>query len=496
LFLKGRNKMGRPKRKSGSASAQTAGKEYPTVPSSGRKYGGFDIIAALGAQKYPSVPTPDIASMYSGRKVATDIGGDRVMSSRPTLINIANNGTNWINTVTPFRHLQCGNANPTNPDPNAEAMFGSFATSLYGDLVRVLESRTGRLFSIRDSILDNTGAGNDSFSWFMNLYSNAYIGLRGLEGLLNAGNFSNVMSLASNAVNTQLMRLQADLDRLLTIPMAPSYCKMMDRLCGPKAFSEDGCVFIQTWGNGGAVLDVTITGNIANYLSAVETVLSQMLGPSYPASMGNDFQRIINVLALAYGTKAPFGPKKISLDPLDLSLLLSQGISYRDTTAVKIMSEPTTTVYGVSAVPVFIHRSVDLSNPDVAQMFSYWRPQVINRDPAPPTGIAPGFYGWTGLFGNELGTNTATNYAWYTQIGTETLVEFAGAGPQTSVEVANLSPINSIFPFGEQAGAELVNAAGEARAFDDWYIFYVPDQWILEETVYSGQRWFLGDITG
>lgn len=451
--------------------------------STGRR--GFNLLESLGREKFPQQPKPVMAKMYSGRIIGTDIVEDRVLTGRPSVFIVASNGCNWVN-FNPTAYLFGGF---TTGDTDITNEFGTFSKSLYSQICRVIEAQ--RLRVLRDTILDNANPTNtDSFGYFMQQYTNAFWGLRGLAGWVNAGNFNMSTALISNTINQVLMRLKADLDRLNSIPMSPSYMRAMDRLCGPKALDADSVVVGMQWGFGSVTTDMTQLANIQAMLTNMETALNNILA-SPPVNMGADMNRILNTLAIAYGETAPFEPKEIVIGPEEYGLFATQAISYLDTTALKLFSQPTSTLYVGGALPILIPKDADHSSECVQQYLSLWRPAAFSKDAV--AGIAnTSAAGQFGITGNNLAVGHGTDYLVYGQNGIAGANFFQGTGATGFAEVA----LTDLMPFGVQAAIEFNNLGTEVRTFRDWDIYYVPLLWQLEETLYSAENWFIHDMVG
>jgi len=456
------------------------------------------LLTSLGTSEFPRQPAPVIADLFSGRHVATDVIADRVMTSKPLLLQIGGGQVSWVTSGAPPHYLQ-PNANiaASTVDANVDAIFGQFSISLYSTIVRTIEAQ--RLNVVRDTVLDNSNAANpDSFGYFMSNYIAAFLTLRNLEALVNAGNYNQATTLISNAVNQNLMRLMADLDRLYQIPMAPNFMVLLDRLCGPKGLDESEPLIMVQLGQGTTSLDLTGASNVTTVLGNAEAFLNNIFTP--PAGMSADMNRILNTFAMAYGETAPPEPKHISFDPTEFALLATQAITWRGLTSLNMFSAPSAVIASSvfkDNVPILVPKDSDHTSDGVKQLFSLWRPSTWINSPAAGRVSAAHMPNSVGLWDNTAAVNSGTLFTTYIQSG-------AGSGP---IELSGIDAITyaSVFnsatevmtdetPWGAEAVAGLTAAAGENRMFRDWDIYYVPALWLMEETAYIGEKIFIGDI--
>jgi len=476
--------MSRPMGQGGQGQSKNGG---------GRK--GFDLLTSLGKSQYPDQPKPVLSEFFSGRGIATEIVSDRVWTTRPGVIQVFSNGVNLSDPVAGTQHyFLTGGAAPI-PDLNVDAVVGGVIKNSFSMLARLLQSQ--RKMMIRDTLLDNVNTTNpDSFAYYFSHYGNAYLGLRGLVGILNSGNFNDTLSLMSNAVNGALMRLTANVNRLNTIAMSPSYMRALDRLCGPKALDKDGVVLLQQWGTGAGAADLTLGTTITAILGSIESELNFIIGAGSPANMIADMNRITNILAMAYGQTAPPEPKGLSMDPVEWGMIANQAITFHGTTSLKLFTQPSdNTAY--SSIPVLIPKTSNHKSEAAKQMFSIWRPNVYGKDPAVGILAAGAAASVVGFIGNTNGGGTLFNI--YNQSGVSLAgsIEFSAIDAITYANMfsGQLSPMIDTFTFSGQAMAEIGNAVNvEGRAFRDWDIYYTPEQWLIEESAFVLEQWILGDM--
>jgi len=463
-------------------------------PRNGQRQGGrgkgLDILSSLGRSQYPSQPKPVMSQFYSGRGIATEIVTDRVWPIRPQVIQLFNGGCTIGTALTGVDdYFQSVLFATAIIDTNVNAVVGGVIKNAFSMLARALQSQ--RKLMIRDTLLDNINATNpDSFAYYLTHYINAFLGTRGLVGILNTGNFNATTAEMSNAVNNSLMRLTAAVNRLNLISMSPTLMRTLDRLCGPKALDKDGVVLIQQYGAGGAVLDLTQNSSITTVLSAIEGELNLILGTGAPANMIADMNRITNILAMCYGETTPTSPKELSFNPIEWAMIANQAITFHGTTSLKLFTQPSdNTAY--PNIPILLPKGSDHKSEEAEQMFSLWRPSVYSKDPAGNSAVT------VGLFSGSNGNGTL--YSVYSQSGVTLAgsIEFSGIDAVTYANVAGgqLSPMIDTFLFANQALGEFGNNINlEGRSMRDWDIYYTPEQWLIEETAYSLEKWILGDI--
>jgi hypothetical protein len=447
---------------------------------------GFDLLESLGRPKYPKQPVPQLAESFSGRRLATDIGRDTVMVNRPSAVIFCNNGCNWI-ASTSLHWFQNNSVAVGSIDAVADALLGTLSRELYSNIVRIIEAQ--RLRVVRDTTLDNGGTPADSMGYFMQQWGQAFWGLRGLQGWLNAGNFNETTALIAQAINQNLFRLKSDLDRLASISMSPTWMRFMDRLCGPKAFDVNSVVVGSQWGNGANALDLTLTASIQTILTACEGALNNILNAP-PAAMANDMQRILNTFAIAYGEVSPVEPKELVIDPVEYFLQVNQAISFADTVAAKIFTAPNTATqfYGPN-IPILLPRGVDYSSEAVKQTFTLIRPGVYTNDSNAGVGIANAAQ-QVGISGNNLAVGQGTQFAAYIQNGSFTPGNQTGGAAITNL----FYMINDLDVWGATATSESTNLTNETRSWEDYEIFYTPTTYLAEETEYIISKMFVDDI--
>jgi len=462
------------------------GTAYPSGP--GNNPGANGLLASLGQSKYPIQPPPLEVTLASSRRVSTDIFEDRIMVNKPSVFFIGASGSNWVlsSSLTYLAN------NLTGTSPTINNLFGSWSREIYSRMARTLMA--SRKVLVRDTILDQAGSVADSFGLFMNQYINTYCALRTLEGFLNAGSFNTVTAQIAQAIDQFLPRLLGDLDRLYSIPMSPMFCRYLDRICGPKMLDKDSAVVSLQWAFSGTVLDYSIATNIGTILTSIETNLSLMFTPT--AVLVADFQRIMNILAMSFGTRNLVPPKQIVMDPVEWALNVAGNVTWRDSTAVKVYTEPSSAIFfsagsGSPIAPIILPSDANRESEAAKQAFSLWRPAIFTNDPITGVAVATSSENF-GLTNNNLVGGSGTKYGWYAENGAFTAAEFAGAGLNTNL----FDPLISIAPFAADAGAEITSAAQDTRAFKDWEFYYTPSDWLLEETVYIGTQMFVGEMVG
>jgi len=431
---------------------------------------GISILESVGVDKTWQSPTPVTYGALTGRAVATDVVRDRVMSGKPQVVIVSMGQTEF--------GFYSGNA----AAPANIATIGTFYGSLYPSIVRILESE--RSVFIRDTTLDNAGADTSVETW-LEQYSLAFLALRGLEGWLNAGNINYTTSLISAAINNNLFRLEAALRRLYTFSIPPMLATWLDRLCGPKMIDVDSPIVGHQYMAAGN--DISTSVGAQNCIGLAESALSVLTAPA--ANVVNDYQRIANTFALAYGPPATLPRKQVSTDPIDYAMFQTQAMMYADSTAVKTFTWPNSNPVP-NTVPLLIPKGA--TGDALHQYLTFFRPTVFSNDAVAGVSTAA-FADVVGLFQTQQLSTHGTEFVSYGQNGV------VGANNSNAAGIVTLGynqvALDNMF-WAAEANAEAVDYTTETRNFRGYDRVYVSVDFLIDETLYALEEIFLASVLG
>jgi len=440
------------------------------------------IYTDIGKSGRVAMPVPSLFTAVSGRVASTDVIADRVMTAKISAMLIPNNGFLWSGTSG--KAFQDGNSSVS--DVNT---INKLLSSMYSMIVRNYMRTSGRF--VRDTVLDNAGTIPALASW-LNNYCSAYVQLRGLQGVLAAGDINQTISLISNTVNDEIFRLQSDIQVLQTYCVPPALIELLDAVCGVFQPTQDqtpiiaGCVPVNATTS--AVLDMTSDTNIIQILTNVETLLKSLESGSSTNSSA-DCARIANLFGMCY-ERPSFGPKPVITDPGLYAVQTTQGVSYLDTTSSSGFGWPNTSLVGTmtDTVPVLIpDGSSALST---KMLLSLMRPFVYNTDAT--NGVADSlllnFVGW---ITNRVLANKGLEIGTYDQLQSFTATNVSGAGVN---DIAYNSFAYDLI-WASEASNEATDYSKDTRNFPGMKRVYVTADFLLEETMYWIESIFLDPIS-
>jgi hypothetical protein len=442
-----------------------------------------DLIGNLGRTSVPSAPPPNLYKSATGRVFATEVIRDRIMAGKTAV------WAPWTDTMGPVTagtvYFQTG----TNPDVTVNNALGPLFLSMYGAIVR--ELMIDGNIAMRDTTLANSGTITDSFGFWVAQYSTAFCLLRGLQGCLGMGNFNFSASLIANAVNQNIFALEGALRQLMTFSVPPKLIQYLDRMCGPKANSEDDPLIIagiNDAAGGGA--DLTLSGTITSIIAAAQVTLKILASGSANLAPA-DAQAICNTFAMAYGTPEIPVSKEIEYDECVYAMHKFSAGAYRNSTTSLTFTWPNIN-NPTPVVPIVIPR--DYTGPALEQVMSLWRPGLYSVDPIAgesTTGAnIPEITGWTS---NVASATAGSAISVYNNDSTFTALTNVGAG--THVYTYS-DPALELLPWVAEAGVAAANYASDTRIWDGLDRIYMTVNELVDETMYLVEEMFLNPIRG
>lgn len=444
-----------------------------------RSRGNVDLFAQLTQVENRGLPQ---VTAYAGatKTFTTDALQDRIMTGVPGALQYDYPSVLLI-TATSNNAFQGG----TNPLTSVNVLTNQ-VLNLYNVVVRQLIMQ--KRFALRDTTLVNSGTVN-SFGAWLSAYGAAFMSLRTLQGVLQAGNYNFTIEKMSAAITQNIMRLEADIRRLYSYSVPPMFIRYLDRLCGVFTNEPGGVPLIAGLVNVGSnPLDLTLSASIVTILGTIETQLDILSKGSASFPLG-DAQAIANIMAIAYGEPVIPSKKAISFDTYERGMIQTQVGVYVDTVATKGFGWPNTNPVA-NLIPVLVPKQPALDPEVVKQYFSLIRTPIANTDPVAGlvTGSIPNNLG---LFANQNATTAGTVGATYNQSGTFT--GFTNTGAAAGF-FSYTQPNLEFLYWVNQAGHEETVYTSDQRSHSEWNVVYVSVDQLVDETSYILEDMFLSPL--
>jgi hypothetical protein len=380
----------------------------------------------------------------TGRILETNPYGEPIMVKKVTVVSQAFSSVQWYgsSSTLPYNPLQ------------------TFVDTVFPVLQqRLLEK--GRFIN---ATLTAAGA----FATWLNTYSQIFLGLRGLEGMLAANGLNNQASGIADAIGQSRIRIEQDLQRLASFPVPQGVVDMLDRLCGSFMYDPDGVVY-QTYcdpGGPNPPLDLSNSGNVPVVLGRIEGLFQSLIN-------SGDNLTIINTLGTLFGVPA-IGSKSVDTDIQEYDQWLTQALSFRNTTSNLTFTAPTTqdTATVVGAYPVLSRKRY----PTRPWQISVFRGPIAAADGVPPGGVAV-----TNLLGLLSGGNLntfGTGILFYTSDNVQGTLLSSAATQGTQLDSLGIS--RSLEWYMMSANA-LVYSSFSPK--DDWDIYYTSLDVLFDESI-------------
>lgn len=453
----------------------------PLPRSRGSSRGGNITNSLIGSftESILHVPTPDLWPSPSKLVYGSDIYRDRQFNAKALLVNVN------INTQYSSDGIQFPAVAPATIDAKVTQTTFNLIAQLYSTQARLLLNK--RNIPIRDTLLDQPGVvgvtqGNAAV--FLTAYTQAWMNLRGLEGMYHAGGFNQATQAAAEAIGQVWPRLAGDLARLYSFARPPKYEKLLDWLAGPKARDDNSPVYIQM-SAGGVPTDITTVAGVINYLGIAEAALnslSQLVGTS------PDLQRIANLWALAYENagRVPSRAQDISLDGAEWIAIAGMCSQYHDNTATRNFLFPNLNSPG-GYIPILIPHNAKPES--VYPLFTLMRGGFYSPEPLAGT-LDTAIPNIVGLFGNSNLSTNGTQWAVYNQQNAFTGETNAAAGPFSVL----YNDQHSLFWWMAPNMLESVDYTTDARNYYDMDVLWFNEDMILNETVWYWNDIFYSDL--
>lgn len=300
---------------------------------------------------------------------------------------------------------------------------------------------------------------------YVNNWCGAYAGLRGLQAIVNSQGFNQTLNKIGPVVAAFRGRIQSDLNQLFKIPIPPGMPKLLDELFGVFAASEDSVAII-SMGNVQAITNVpadyTLPATITTILTDIETNLAFFTGTGF------ENQNIQTLLANAYGAGVNVWPSYgVRINPAKVNRILTMGVQ-NIAGVTNTFTLPANFNGGVQVPQIPI---LTLDNYDDPLMLTLYRHQPLwagSNGPKANSAVA-------GLF-SHLPTNS-TNFAYYDQQAVYATAGVSGA-------FNGYAQAGMALWWGPQVANSETNPYGtDQRGYQDFNIFYVPLDYIVEQTI-------------
>jgi hypothetical protein len=444
------------------------------------------LVSAAGSRMweiaidYPAAPPPVVVKLFDGLDIASDTYRDRVLATRPQAI-LPFNLSVYLNG-NGIQSPGAGTLEGVN-----EFMFATWLSQLYSQIVRNYQASSGR--SIRDTFLDTPGAPGAIGSlmiWIEN-YSTTYMLLRQLEGWLAIGNFNETSAAISGTIDQQRWRLIENLRRLLAYRVPAKWNRLLDMFCGPKIDDFTGCIYSMGWGLTATVFDMTQPATINAMFTTIEGNLGSLAMPNLPAN-NNDYQRIANAFAFAYGREPLPGPKHASHNLNEMAMVKCMAVTMNDAGLNKTFTWPNlnAATAPVTSVPIIL----PYNGEDTEWMFTLLRPVITSNDPV--AGVAnTGLASQIGLIGNQLLSTSGTSFVYHpnNQSAATALVESQGA----AFGIAGMGALGNLW-WAPQASTEATNYANDNRDYYGWKVVHAQYNVLLDQTLRALEDIWLGPV--
>jgi len=320
------------------------------------------------------------------------------------------------------------------------------------------------------------------FTAWLNDYTAAYLGLRGVEGMLAAGGFNLGTEVVVSAITGggNLERLRYDLGRLATIPCPPGLRELLDPLCGSYCLGPTNAVVQASFSLGSSsasITDIATIAGIGNLLSAAETQLGLAEG------VGPESTNVIQLMAYLYGVPAALPQKQVYNEPELLDLHRCAIGAVRDTTAALTYSSPISNGPN-GPIPLLVSRGKE--NP---QLLSYLRPQFFQLD----TTVGNAAPSYAGLL--NFPTNAGSYVRFISSVGVSAvdILQSTTAGVPDITNVTDKSAGEFIWaPLSTRAALAL--PANDSFDYQQHDIVYAFNEQLATETQSILDRVFLGGL--
>jgi len=351
-----------------------------------------------------SEPTRTEVQGPSGRVFSSYPYSEPLFTSRPNVVILPN----WTLDIGAGASGAFDNlAAPTIP---AIAGLISVITNSFQRLVN-------RVNPTRVVVSNSLVTASDMGTYLQN-YSYAFLGARGLQGILAAAGLNNNMQSIGGAIEPFRFRLEACLRRLEGITIPPMLVSILDQLCGAYVGEPGAPIFLQYLdGTAGPPVDLTSQTNIATILGSIETLLGNF------GAMTQDTASVFSLFGQAYGYPRSFPDKDIHTELALYEMIRTTAYTWDNTSAVKLFTLPRNYFNAgtIPEIPLLIRREIPMSDLTRKMYTSLFRPQVAGiGQPA-----AAGASEYIGLFNVN---NASFRVIYYGANGGSTTANGSGAG--------------------------------------------------------------------
>jgi len=374
-----------------------------------------------------------------------------------------------------------------NTDANVNNAIGSWLLNLYPAVVREYMATRARVYPTQVLTNPNYPATqNPSVVDYLTNWGAAFVQLRAIESLLDVGDFNQPGMLMSAAVSQSVLHLQAQLMRLKTYPVPQMFVDWLDHLCGAMAIDDDSPLFIAIPYSAHPQFDLTSAANITTILNSIDATQLTNLASGVFANQAADFAAISQVFALMYGLPQ-WGEKKLMIGPECVAPWIQEAATYDDTTANKLFTFPNVNDSTLGHnIPILMPKG---SSGDFYSkaLLTLLRPAAYSVDST--AGIAnTNLANQVGIFVSQSLSTAGSEFGYYNQAGTFTAIDLHAAG----ATVPNyLNGQTELAVWGSEAANEAASIEPDQRLFRDYDLVYVPDFFLIEETVYTLSEMFL-----